>query len=85
MSEHHKLKAIITYAETTPSPSKDARTGLNFARDNFEKKWFACKNYLALHYDISTSTASRDLLGGVENKTLKTDGDHNKTRYQFFA
>jgi len=71
MSEHHKLKAIITYAETTPSPSKDAQTRLDFARDNFDKKWFTRKNYLALHYDISTSTASRDLLGGVKIKTSK--------------
>ncbi len=44
-------------------------------------KEFSRKDYMAIFKDISTATASRDLLKGVENNMIKKLGSMNKTKY----
>jgi Fic family protein len=49
---------------------------------SLSKKEFTRKDYMNLFKEISTSTASRDLLQGVENKKLIKIGSKNKTKYK---
>ena len=56
---------------------------LNFAKYNLGKKWFSRKEYFNLIKNISTATASRDLLSGVEMDMLEKASDKNKTKYRF--
>jgi hypothetical protein len=44
---------------------------------------FSRKDYLLLHDDISTATASRDLEYGVKQNIIKQDGSKNQARYLF--
>jgi Fic family protein len=49
----------------------------------FKEGKISRKDYSLVHRDISTATASRDLLYGVEQGVLVKTGIHNKARYQF--
>lgn len=66
-----------------PQP-QTAETRLTQARDHFKNSAFSRKDYLSFHKDISTATASRDLLFGVKQKILKKNGEKPLTRYLFF-
>ena len=46
------------------------------------KSAFSRKEYMNIFKDISTATASRDLLKGTELKMIEKIGDKNKTRYR---
>jgi hypothetical protein len=46
------------------------------------KSAFSRKEYMNVFKDISTSTASRDLLKGTALKIIKKEGVKNKTRYR---
>ena len=46
------------------------------------KSAFSRKEYMNVFKDISTATASRDLLKGTELKMIEKIGDKNKTRYR---
>ena len=46
------------------------------------KTEFSRKEYMNVFKDISTATASRDLLKGTELKMIEKRGDKNKTRYR---
>ena len=46
------------------------------------KSAFSRKEYMNIFKDISTATASRDLLKGTELKIIEKIGDKNKTRYR---
>ena len=46
------------------------------------KSAFSRKEYMNVFKDISTATASRDLLKGTELKMVEKIGDKNKTRYR---
>jgi Fic family protein len=46
------------------------------------KSAFSRKEYMNVFKDISTATASRDLLKGTELKIIKKEGVKNKTRYR---
>lgn len=67
----------ITYAPM------DMNARLNHAKSKFQTKWFSRKEYIQVHKSISTATASRDLLHGVESLILEKVGDKNKTKYRF--
>lgn len=43
---------------------------------------FTRKDYMNVFKDISSSTASRDLLKGIELKIIKKSGERNKTKYK---
>ena len=46
------------------------------------KTEFSRKEYMNVFKDISTATASRDLLKGRELKMIEKIGDKNKTQYR---
>ena len=46
------------------------------------KSEFSRKEYMDVFKDISTATASRDLLKGTELKIIEKEGEKNKTRYR---
>jgi Fic family protein len=62
-----------------------AKTRLQLAGNYFQKKDFFRKDYLAFYKNISTATASRDLLTGVKQKILHKSGARALTRYRFTA
>jgi Fic family protein len=65
-----------------PQPSS-ANTRLQSARDHFENRQFSRKEYLKLFKRISTATASRDLIAGVEAGELAREGERALTVYRF--
>ncbi len=77
------LKTIQNYSKI-PSPGvKDIDSRLNYASLKLEKEWFSRKDYLKLHKNISSATASRDLHHGVEREILSKKGEKNQARYSF--
>lgn len=56
---------------------------LEAAKNQFKDSLFSRKQYLALHKDISTATASRDLLLGIKKDLLKKEGEKALTKYSF--
>jgi Fic family protein len=67
----------IVYEASTPL----AR--MEFVKVNLMDKWFSRKDYISVHKNISTATASRDLIYGLEHKLLISKGDKNQTYYKF--
>lgn len=76
------LDEHITTVSGTPM---DTDTRLNYAKSKFKSIWFSRKDYIQVHKNISTATASRDLTHGVESLILEKVGDKNKTQYRFIA
>jgi len=60
-----------------------AEKRLDKAKENFVNNWFSRRHYLALHKEISTATASRDLLFGINHGILSKRGEKALTMYQF--
>jgi Fic family protein len=56
---------------------------LAWAEHTFGNTLFSRKDYRLLFKTLSTSTASRDLIKGVQSKRLKRRGEKNQSRYQF--
>ncbi|EAA25442.1 Fic family protein [Rickettsia sibirica] len=67
----------ITYEANTPL------SRMEFAKVNLIDQWFSRKDYITVHKNISTATASRDLLYGLERKLLISKGYKNQTYYKF--
>jgi Fic family protein len=81
------LKAILRATEdflaNIKPQAQTATTRLQLAAEHFGKKPFSRKDYLTFHKNISTATASRDLLLGVKENKLKKYGARALTRYNF--
>jgi Fic family protein len=81
------LKVIFQAAQdflaNVKPQAQTAITRLKLAADHFEKKSFSRKDYLMFHKNISTATASRDLLWGVKQKNLKKSGARALTWYNY--
>ncbi len=60
-----------------------AEKRLSFAEQKNIVFQFLRRDYQYIHPDISTATASRDLVWGVENGILEKSGFKNQTRYCF--
>jgi Fic family protein len=71
------LSELLNYNNRTMTDTQrlDYFTQLN-------KSAFSRKEYMNVFKDISTATASRDLLKGTELKIIEKIGDKNKTRYR---
>lgn len=67
----------ITYEASTPLYR------IEFARVNSIDKWFSRKDYTNIHKNISTATASRDLLYGLEQGILESKGNKNQSYYRY--
>lgn len=75
--------AINSYNENILSNVTTPHMRLEYARDHFVNRNFSRKEYILLHKDISTATASRDLKYAVEQKALQKIGDKNQSFYRF--
>ena len=77
------FQAVRDFLANVKPQTETAETRLKLAGDHFQKKPFSRKDYLTFHKNISTATASRDLLFGVKQKILKKSGARALTRYRF--
>lgn len=77
------LASLKEYTQSTQTSVRDTKSRLDFARAKMTQEWFSRKDYLELHKNISTATASRDLLQGVDEGILQKQGKNNQVRYSF--
>lgn len=77
------LEALQRYRSVTTPTVHDSRSRLDYAKDKLSGTWFSRKDYLDVFNDVSTSTASRDLLFGVKEGVLKNRSEKNQTRYYY--
>jgi Fic family protein len=77
------LDAVQDLLANVKPQAQSPNTRLKLATDHFKKKSFSRKDYLVFHKNISTATASRDLLFGIKHKILKKSGSQALTRYRF--
>lgn len=77
------LEALQSYRSVTSPTVNDSSSRLNYAKDTLSDTWFARKDYMDVFKEISTATASRDLLLGVEEGMLKKRGIKNQTSYYY--
>ena len=75
--------AIGSYNENILSNVNTPTMRLEYARDYFINKSFSRKEYILLHKNISTATASRDLKYALDQKKLQRIGDKNQSIYRF--
>jgi Fic family protein len=74
------LVQLMEQIRTKPLTTKDR---LEVASDRFGRESFSRKDYLKIFKSISSATASRDLLVGVQSGQLKKSGEKALTRYYF--
>jgi Fic family protein len=79
------LEALQNYRSVTSPTINDSRSRVGYAKDNLSDKWFSRKDYMDVFKDVSTATASRDLLLGVEEGILKKRGTKNQTYYCYLG
>ena len=77
------LKALQRFEVIIPINIKDTEWRLSYAKQHLEKIWFTRKDYMFIHKDISSATASRDLLKGFLENILEKKGSLNKVQYYF--
>lgn len=79
------LLALKLYTWGIRSSMHDSTARLTFAQRKLSGQWFYRREYLNIHKTISTATASRDLLYGLEKDILKKQGEKNQIRYFFIG
>lgn len=77
------VEALKKYSSEVLPQTQNSPSRLQYAFLKLGNKNFTRKDYLEVHKEISTSTASRDLLYGVENDILLKKGSKNQTLYCF--
>ncbi|WP_417904949.1 Fic family protein [Candidatus Tisiphia endosymbiont of Micropterix aruncella] len=77
------LKTLQLYVNNVVSPVKTPKSRLEFAKIKLPNSWFSRKDYILLHKDISSASASRDLIFGVKEGILTYKGIKNQTCYKF--
>lgn len=77
------LSIILLYTKNNVSKINTPESRLLFSKNYFKQKKFSRKEYVLLHKDISTATASRDLKYGLLKGELTKYGENNQTRYRF--
>lgn len=75
--------AIEEFSKDLKQVVETPETRLESARQKFGRTGFSRNDYMKFHKNISTATASRDLLFGVKNKLLAKTGQKALTRYVF--
>ncbi len=76
-------RATVEFAKELRPERQLAALRIETAKEKFGKKSFSRKDYIDLHKNISTATASRDLILAVQKDALKKTGEKAITRYQF--
>jgi Fic family protein len=77
---HHALEDFLQNFSPKPLTPEER---LNRAAQEFPRRTFSRKDYLALFKTISTATASRDLKHGVDSGLLQKQGEKAQTAYEF--
>lgn len=77
------LEALKLYTNNAVPETNTPLSRIETAKINLADKWFVRKDYLVIHKDISTATASRDLSFGLQQGILIAKGDKNQTYYKF--
>lgn len=77
------LKALQLYVNNVVSQVKTPKSRLEFAKIKLPNSWFSRKDYIMLHKDISSASATRDLIFGVKEGILTHKGIKNQTCYKF--
>jgi Fic family protein len=75
--------ALKGFAGDLKSVVETTNTRLDSAREVLGSRQFSRNDYMKLHKNISSATASRDLVVGVKAKKLAKKGDKAITRYWF--
>ena len=83
-AEQYILDALKFYNDNVISNVNDYNFRITFAKNHFKYNKFGRKQYMMLHKNISSATASRDLKYGVSKGYLKSHNKNNPTEYQFF-
>lgn len=65
------------------SAKPSANDRIEVAVEHFSQRSFSRKDYLLLHKEISTATASRDLAQAVSNGILEIQGEKSRAKYRF--
>lgn len=68
--------------QLTPNIKQDASFRLSYACYQLNQ-WFSRKEYMGVHPEISSATASRDLLFGLQKGILLEKGEKNQSLYFF--
>lgn len=76
------LEVLREYTSSASSEITNTQQRLIYTQTHFSD-WFSRKQYLLFHKNISSATASRDLLEGVKNNLLEKKGDKNQVLYKF--
>ena len=76
-------QALLEFKKKFRPQKPTARDRIQSSKNHFGKKGFSRKDYLGLHPDISTATASRDLASAVADGELRMTGDQALARYFF--
>lgn len=77
------LMALQSYNNTALVQVNDIMSRFEYVHGIINSRSFSRKDYVNLLKSISTSTASRDLLHGVQKGILIKEGNANQTRYKF--
>lgn len=77
--------ALEHYLQQVHVKSLDQEARLRVAQLRFSHHSFTRKKYMALHNNISSATASRDLLWGVSNSLLTKSGEKKLSIYCFLT
>jgi Fic family protein len=76
------LLALRDYTTTASPQTMQGPQRLAYAQTVL-KDWFSRKQYMGVHKDISSATASRDLVDGVKEGALISSGRNNQILYKF--
>lgn len=77
------LKALEDFLDVFRPQKATGGNRLEQAKDHFKSSSFSRKEYMTLHKNISTATASRDLKSGIELGLLTMEGERALSRYRF--
>ncbi len=77
------IDALKKYTSEALPQTNTPQSRLQYAALKMRKTPFTRKDYLEIHKDISTSTASRDLIYGIEKNIISKKGEKNQTLYHF--
>jgi len=77
------LSALTDYSQNILSTVTTPFDRLEYAKEHFGGKVFSRKDYILLHKNISTATASRDLKYAIEQNKLQKTGHKNQTLYKY--
>ena len=75
------LKSLLEFSEELVSSKPKSVDRIELAIESFKGRSFSRKDYMILHKEISTATASRDLVKAVEKGQLKIKGTKAKAVY----